>query len=88
LANRQVVEVRFDPFFAANPLIAPIHVPQFLLIYAMLIAGIVLGGIASWFAQGKQRREKRHWRRKARELEEAQKTPAAAHPDLTLIEGP
>lgn len=94
LANRHVVEVRFDPLSATNPLVDPIEVPMFLVIYAMLIAGVILGGIASWFAQGKQRREKRQWRKRARELEEAGARPT--HPDggptlsrdLPIIEGP
>lgn len=93
LANRHWVEVRFDPLSATNPLIAPVNVPMFVVIYAMLIAGVVLGGMASWFAQGKQRREKRQWRKKARELEQADKRRpsrdgAPLSQNLPIIEGP
>jgi len=91
LANRHTIEVRFDPLSTANPLVGPIEVPLFLVIYAMLIAGIVLGGLATWFTQGRQRREKRRWRRRATELE-GERTRKSKRDgldsDLTLIEGP
>lgn len=90
LANRHSVEVRLDPFSTTNPLIGPLEIPLFLVIYALLIAGVVLGGIASWFAQGKQRKEKRQWRRKARELEAVQQrsADAASRGAFPVIEGP
>lgn len=94
LANRHSVEVRFDPFPGANPLISPVEIPMFVMIYAVLIAGVVLGGIASWFSQGKQRREKRQWRKKARDLE-AVRTRSSSPPadassrgSFPVIEGP
>ncbi|MCB9992682.1 MAG: LapA family protein [Hyphomicrobiaceae bacterium] len=69
LANRQTITLNFDPTSETSPLIPPVHVPLFLLIYVLLIAGILLGGVATWFTQGKQRREKRHWRKHAARLE-------------------
>lgn len=94
LANRHSIEVRFDPFPGTNPLIGPMEIPLFVMIYALLIVGVVLGGIASWFAQGKQRREKRLWRKKARDLEAGRARPvsqpadAAARGSFPVIEGP
>ena len=73
LANRQMVEVRFDPISPLNPLISPVEVPMFVVIYAMLLVGVVLGGVATWFTQGRQRREKRKWRRQAKKLEQEQR---------------
>ncbi len=73
LANRQMVEVRFDPISPLNPLISPVEVPMFIVIYAMLLLGVVLGGVATWFTQGRQRREKRKWRRQAKKLEQEQR---------------
>lgn len=90
LANRHAVEVRFDPFSDTTPLVGPVQIPMFVVIYALLIAGVILGGIASWFAQGKQRREKRQWRKKARELEAVHSRSADASPrgSFPVIEGP
>ena len=55
LANRQPVTVSFDPFDPVDPAY-DITVPLYLLGFAILIAGVVLGGIATWFKQGKWRR--------------------------------
>ncbi len=73
LANRQMVEVRFDPFSSTSPLVAPVEVPMFVVIYVVLLFGVILGGVATWFTQGRQRREKRQWRREAKKLEQEQK---------------
>ncbi|VAW20537.1 hypothetical protein MNBD_ALPHA12-712 [hydrothermal vent metagenome] len=69
LANRQLVVVNFDPLPLQTPLLAAVEVPLFVVIYGVLIAGIFLGGFAAWFAQSTQRRQKRLWRRQARNLE-------------------
>ncbi len=55
VANRQSVVVSFDPFDSADPAYA-ITVPLYLLGFAILIAGVVLGGVATWFKQRKWRR--------------------------------
>lgn len=69
LANRQMVEINFDPLNTANPLVAPIIVPQFVVIYTMLLLGVVLGGLAVWITQGRNRADRRKWRNEARRLE-------------------
>jgi uncharacterized integral membrane protein len=61
MANRQIVTVSFDPFSAQSPA-AAVTLPLFALILGVLIIGVVIGGAASWFRQGK-------WRRTARWLE-------------------
>ena len=50
-------------------------VPLFALLFALLIAGVILGGVASWLSQGKWRRTARHrtqealrWKAKADRL--------------------
>jgi uncharacterized integral membrane protein len=68
LANRHAVAVRFDPLSPESPLIPPVDVPLFLVIYGMLILGIVLGGAAVWFTQGRKRRERRQFKREAERL--------------------
>jgi len=61
VANRQSVTVSFDPFSSANPAYAT-TIPLFVLIFALLILGVLVGGVAAWFRQGR-------WRRTARRLE-------------------
>jgi uncharacterized integral membrane protein len=59
VANRQSVTVSFDPF--ASPAYAT-TVPLFVLIFALLILGVLVGGVAAWIRQGR-------WRRTARRLD-------------------
>jgi uncharacterized integral membrane protein len=61
VANRQAVTVSFDPFSAATPAYAA-TLPMFAVLFAVLILGVLIGGIAAWLRQGK-------WRRNARRLE-------------------
>jgi uncharacterized integral membrane protein len=61
VANRQAVTVSFDPFSAASPAYAA-TVPLFAVLFAVLIFGVLIGGIAAWIRQGK-------WRRAARKLD-------------------
>ena len=81
LANRQSVVVNFNPFASAEAG-TTLGVPMFLVLFAVLLIGVVLGGIATWFAQGIHRREERHFRRETerlhRELEVARRAPDSA----------
>ena len=61
VANRQSVTVSFDPFSSANPAYAA-TVPLFVLIFALLILGVLVGGVGAWIRQGR-------WRRTARRLD-------------------
>ena len=61
VANRQAVTVSFDPFSAAAPAYAA-TLPLFAILFAVLILGVLIGGIAAWLRQGK-------WRRAARKLD-------------------
>ena len=61
VANRQAVTVSFDPFSATAPAYAA-TLPLFVVIFAVLILGVLIGGIAAWLGQGK-------WRRAARKLD-------------------
>src|SRR5580658_2156194 len=55
VANRHPVVVSFDPFDAVDPDHSA-TVPLYLLAFGVLIAGVMLGGIAAWLEQGKWRR--------------------------------
>lgn len=69
LANRQFVIVNFNPFAPIEQLVPPGYgVPLFVVLYVVLLIGVLLGGIATWFAQGQHRKRERHWRREAHTL--------------------
>jgi uncharacterized integral membrane protein len=61
VANRQDVTVSLDPFNPAVPA-ASVTKPLFVVILAVLIVGVIVGGIAAWLRQTR-------WRRTARRLE-------------------
>jgi uncharacterized integral membrane protein len=61
VAYRHAVSVSFDPFSSTNPAYAA-TLPLFLIILAVLILGVLVGGIAAWIRQSK-------WRRVARRLD-------------------
>lgn len=61
VANRQTVAISFDPFNTANPAYG-VQLPLFLLVFLLVIAGVLIGGIAAWLKQSR-------WRRRARRVE-------------------
>jgi len=61
VANRAMVTVSFDPFSTTNPALVAV-VPLYGLAFILLIAGVVIGGVAAWLKQ-------RKWRRAVRRLE-------------------
>jgi uncharacterized integral membrane protein len=58
VANREIVTVSFDPFDPAQPALS-VRMPLFVLIFAFLIGGVLLGGFAAWLRQGRHRRASR-----------------------------
>lgn len=66
-ANRQWVSVLFDPFNTVEPAFK-LSAPMFIVLFATVIIGVVIGGIASWLSQGKFRREARRQRAEADRL--------------------
>ncbi len=68
LANRHTVTVGLDPFGGESTLLPAFDMPLFVLIYAILIIGILLGGLAVWLTQGRHRRERRKLRRETERL--------------------
>ena len=61
VANRHMVTVSFDPFNSHDPALS-LELPLFVVIVAVAILGVVVGGSAAWFGQ-------RRWRRAARQHE-------------------
>jgi uncharacterized integral membrane protein len=69
LANRQLVVVNFNPLVPSEALTTPgVGVPLFLVLFTVLLFGVVLGGVATWFAQSHHRRDERSYRREAERL--------------------
>jgi uncharacterized integral membrane protein len=58
VANRQPVRLVLDPFRPEAPLLA-MELPLYAYMLGALIAGVVLGGVATWMTQGR-------WRKTAR----------------------
>jgi hypothetical protein len=86
LANRQPVLLHINPFAAGDPVPEGTGVPMFVVLFVSLLLGVVLGGIATWFAQGGHRRDERHFKRETerlhRELQTARRdSGTAATPD-------
>jgi uncharacterized integral membrane protein len=74
VANRQVVTVSFDPFSSSSPAYAA-SLPLFVLIFALVILGVVVGGVGAWLRQAA-------WRRTARRLDADVRT---LHPELDIL---
>ena len=85
LANRQLVVLNFNPFVPVEQLAAPGYgVPLFIVLYVVLLIGVLLGGIATWFAQSHHRQRERHWRREAHALQFASWKRCARRPGPRL----
>jgi hypothetical protein len=67
VANRTPVLVSLDPFTPEAPEFAT-TLPLFAVIFAAVMAGVVIGGVAAWLAQGKHRRARRQYGREVRHL--------------------
>lgn len=69
IANRAPVLVSLDPFDGKPPMFS-VTSPLFVVLLVVLIAGVIVGGAASWTRQAK-------WRRRARRLAAELKTSRA-----------
>ncbi len=61
IANRAPVTLALDPVTPADPMFF-LRAPFFVFLLAALILGILIGGIAMWFSQGKHRKSLRQVR--------------------------
>jgi uncharacterized integral membrane protein len=64
LANREMVVVSLDPFSRDVPALT-FQSPLFLVLFAVLMLGVLVGGMASWIGQAKHRRAARRARAEA-----------------------
>jgi uncharacterized integral membrane protein len=67
VANRAPVTLSLDPFSQDAPEFAA-SLPLFAVIFAAVMVGVVIGGTATWLAQGKHRRARRQFRREVQHL--------------------
>jgi hypothetical protein len=75
VANRQFVSLSLDPFGSGDSALS-LSLPLFALAFALLIAGIIIGGIGAWFGQRKWRRQARWLGAENRRLREEREAPA------------
>nr|WP_205800057.1 LapA family protein [Microvirga terricola] len=69
VANRSPVTLSLDPFSQEAPEFAA-QVPLFLVIFAAVAVGVLIGGTATWIAQGKHRRARRQYKREVSRLQD------------------
>src|SRR5665213_442940 len=67
VANRGTIMVSFDPFDPVHPAFA-MQLPLFMLIFALVGLGVVVGGIAAWLRQSRWRMRARRAEAEARDL--------------------
>jgi uncharacterized integral membrane protein len=65
VGNRSDVSLTFDPF-SDQPY--TVDVPLFVVVFAALILGVLLGGIGTWLGQGRHRKAARMHRRDVERL--------------------
>jgi uncharacterized integral membrane protein len=83
VANRHEVRLSLDPFSSADPAVS-LQAPMFWFLFAAVAFGVFIGGVASWAAQGKWRKEAREKRREAnRWHHEADRLKAQQQPART-----
>ena len=77
VANRGVVAFTLDPFNPGNPGLT-IQVPLFVLLFAALALGVLIGSAATWFKQGRYRRLARERAQEADRLRRTAPPPAGS----------
>ena len=83
VANRAPVRVSLDPVRREVPALA-VGQPRVAVVRAAIAHGLLIGGFASWLAQGKHRKAARVNRREADKLRNEAQSLRAAVPDSAL----
>lgn len=86
VANRHMVRLVLDPLAPNDPALA-LDMPLYLMLFAALLTGVVIGGVATWIGQSKWRKTARQrgyeaarWHNEADRL--ARQMKAASRPQL------
>lgn len=83
VANRAPVRVSLDPISRDAPVLA-YDLPLFAVVLAAIAVGVLVGGLASWVAQGKHRKAARRSRREVETLRSQTQALRSAVPDSAL----
>jgi uncharacterized integral membrane protein len=83
VANRAPVRISLDPFSRDLPTLS-YELPLFAVILTALALGVLIGGLASWVAQGKHRKAARRNRREVETLRSETQALRSAVPDSAL----
>jgi len=87
VANRHVVSLAFNPFNPADQVLA-ISLPFFVFLFLAVMLGVLIGAVATWWSQGKWRKQARdeaHAARRHREEADKLKTRVEELTAKTLI---
>lgn len=83
VANRAPVRVSLDPFSRDLPMLS-YELPLFVIVLVAIFVGVLIGGLASWIAQGKHRKAARRGRREVEALRSETQALRSAVPDSAL----
>jgi uncharacterized integral membrane protein len=84
VANRTPVATTFDPFNPGNPALT-VQWPLFVVLFIALGLGLVIGGIATWFGQGRYRKLARQRAIEADALKQSQARMLKTVPDQSIF---
>jgi len=82
VANRGPASFTLDPFNPGNPALT-VQMPLFVLLFAAIAIGMIVGSLATWMKQGRYRKLARQRSHEAEALRQAAaRTPAQPAPQL------
>ena len=86
VANRNLVAFTVDPFNPGNPALT-MQMPLFMLLFAAMVLGLVIGSFATWTKQGRYRKLARQRSQEAEQLrqEAARANTVPAAPASTAL---
>lgn len=86
VANRGAASFTIDPFNPGNPGLS-FTAPLFVLLFLAMVAGVILGGAATWMRQGRFRKAARHHESEARKLRDQMARPRPVQPAPPALPG-
>jgi uncharacterized integral membrane protein len=87
LANRHPVRLALNPFRPEDSVLA-ISMPFYVYLLLALIAGVALGGVATWFNQSRWRRTARHRTQEARRWQSESERLVRERDDMVMVGKP
>lgn len=87
VANRGTVPLTLDPFNPGNPALT-LQQPLFVLLFAAVAIGMIIGSVATWFKQGHYRKMARQRAQEAEALRQASVKAPGAQPNQVSLPRP